>query len=128
MKKLITLALMILWAGLAFSQDPTTDKAVKAFQTGNSKELASLFADNLDVVIEDVNDIYSREQAEQIVKKFFEKNAAKSFKINASGTTPLGLIYRIGELETANGKFKVEFKLKKVGENNLISQLEIEKQ
>lgn len=118
---------MILWAGVAFSQDPTTDKAVKAFQTGNSKELAALFADNLDVVIEDVNDIYSREQAEQIVKKFFEKNSPKAFKINNSGTTPLGLIYRIGELETANGKFKAEFKLKKVGENNVISQLEIEK-
>lgn len=126
MKKLITLA-MILWAGVAFCQDPTTDKAVKALQTGNSKELASLFADNLDLVIEDDNDIRSKDQAEQIVKKFFEKNAAKGFKINNSGTTPLGLIYRIGELETANGKFKVEIKLKKVGENNVISQLEIEK-
>lgn len=126
MKKLITFA-MILWAGVAFSQDPTTDKAVKAFQTGSSKELAALFADNLDVVIDEVNDIYSREQAEQIVKKFFEKNPPKAFKINNSGTTPLGLTYRIGELETANGKYKAEFKLKKVGENNVISQLEIEK-
>jgi len=126
MKKLITFA-MILWAGIAFGQDPTTDKAVKAFQAGASKDLAALFADNLDIVIEEVNDIYSREQAEQIVKKFFEKNQPKAFKINNSGTTPLGLIYRIGELETATGKFKVEFKLKKVGENNVISQLEIEK-
>ena len=126
MRKLITFA-MVLWAGFAFGQDPTTDKAVKAFQTGASKDLAALFADNLDIVIEEVNDIYSREQAEQIVKKFFEKNQPKSFKINNSGTTPLGLIYRIGELETATGKFKVEFKLKKVGENNVISQLEIEK-
>lgn len=126
MKKLITFA-MILWAGVAFSQDPTSDKAVKAFQTGNSKELASLFADNLDLVIEDDNDIRSKEQAEQIVKKFFDKAQPKGFKINNSGTTPLGLIYRIGELETAAGKYKVEFKLKKVGENNVISQLEIEK-
>lgn len=126
MRKLITFA-MVLWAGFAFGQDPTTDKAAKAFQTGASKDLAALFADNLDIVIEEVNDIYSREQAEQIVKKFFEKNQPKSFKINNSGTTPLGLIYRIGELETATGKFKVEFKLKKVGENNVISQLEIEK-
>lgn len=126
MKKLITIA-MILWAGVALSQDPTTDKAVKALQTGSSKELASLFADNLDLVIEDDNDIRSKDQAEQIVKKFFEKNAAKSFKITNSGTSALGLIYRIGELETANGKYKVDFKLKKVGENNVISQLEIEK-
>lgn len=126
MKTLVTLAL-VLWTGIAFSQDPTTDKAVKAFQTGNSKELATLFADNLDLVIEDDNDIRSKDQAEQIVKKFFEKCQPKGFKINNSGTTPLGLVYRIGELETATGKYKVDIKLKKVGENMVISQLEIEK-
>jgi hypothetical protein len=126
MKKLITLV-MILWAGVAFCQDATTDKATKALQAGNSRDLASLFADNLDLVIEDDNDIRSKDQAEQIVKKFFEKNAAKSFKISNSGTSPLGLQYRIGELETASGKYKVDFKLKKVGENLVISQLEIEK-
>lgn len=126
MKTLITF-IMLLIGTMAIAQDPTTDKAVKAIQAGSSKELAALFADNLDLVIEDDNDIRSKDQAEQIVKKFFEKNAPKSFKINNSGTTPLGLIYRIGELETANGKFKVEIKLKKVGDNNVISMLEIEK-
>ncbi len=126
MKKLLTIAL-ILWAGVAFSHDPITEKAVKAFHDGDSKGLAALFADNLDLVIEDDNDIRSRDQAEQIIKKFFEKNPPKAFKIVNSGETTLGLIYRIGELETAGGKFKVDMKLKKIGDGYVIAQLEIEK-
>jgi predicted secreted protein len=126
MKKILTITLFLL-AGIAFGQDATTEKAVKALTAGDSKGLAALFADNLDLKIEDKDDIFSKEQAEQILRKFFEKNAAKGFKLVNSGETTLGLIYRIGELETAGGKYKVDIKLKKIGDGYVISILEIEK-
>ena len=126
MKKVLTIALFLL-AGLAIAQDPTTDKAVKALQGGDAKGLAALFADNVDLKMTDIDDIFSKDQAEQIIKKFFEKNPAKSFKLVNSGETTLGLIYRIGELETGGGKYKVDMKLKKIGDGYVISILEMEK-
>lgn len=127
MKKLIFI-LAVLWSGIATAQDAVTEQAVKFIQAGNAKDLASLFADNLDLVVNETDDIVSKAQAEQILKKFFSENPPKSFKIVHTGTTGLQIEYRIGELETANGKFKVTINLKKAGENLVIHQFRIEKE
>lgn len=127
MKNLILLV-AVLWTGVVSAQDAVTEQATKFIQAGNAKDLATLFADNLDLVVNDTDDIVSKAQAEQILKKFFENNVPKSFKIVHQGTTGLQIEYRIGELETSTGKFKVTINLKKAGETLVIHQFRIEKE
>lgn len=114
MKTLFVSFLFLLSTGL-MAQADITDQIVGYIKTANTKELAKLFADNVDLAIEseDVDDIVSRAQAEQIVKKFFDKNAPKNFTIKHSGKSQLGIEYRIGELETSGGNFRVNINLKK---------------
>jgi len=126
MKNLLLICMFFL-TGSLMAQDPTSN-AYKLIQAGNARDLSALFTDNLDLVVDDYDDIASKSQAEGILKKFFEKNPPKLYKTIQEGVTQLGIQYRIGELETANGKFKVTFNLKKVGESLLIHQFKIEKE
>lgn len=127
MKKILVACMLLLSVNLFAQTDITAD--VEGFiKAGNSKELAKLFTDNIDLAIDhsDYDDIASKSQAEQILKKFFDACAVKSFTIKHSGKSQLGIEYRIGELETACGKHRVTINLKKVGDAFLIHQLRIE--
>lgn len=129
MKTIFVSFLLLVATGLNAQAD-ITDQVVSLIKAGNTKELAKHFADNVDLAIEpdNVDDIVSRTQAEQILKKFFDKNAPKNFTIKHKGTSQLGIEYRIGELETANGTFRVNINLKKVGDVVQINQFRIEAQ
>ena len=116
----------MLFATSLFAQTDITDQVVGYIKTANVKELAKHFADNIDLAVDDTDDIVSRAQAEQILKKFFDKNQPKNFAIKHSGVTKLGIEYRIGDLETSGGNFRVSINLKKVGDIYQIHQFRIE--
>ena len=52
-----------------------------ALKTGNSKSLALHFGSTVDMTILEKEDVYSKAQAEIILKQFFAKHQPKSFKI-----------------------------------------------
>ena len=54
---------------------------VSAFKTGNAAKIAKYFNDNVDLSIDVNEDVYSKSQAEQILKKFFATYSSKDFKI-----------------------------------------------
>ncbi|HQW86479.1 MAG TPA: DUF4783 domain-containing protein, partial [Flavobacteriales bacterium] len=72
MLKHLTLALAIALHALpGLAQDAVKDRVVAALGTGNSKELAQHFIPNIDLTVGGSSDVYSKAQAEQIVRKFF---------------------------------------------------------
>ena len=127
MKKILTAFLMFISMNL-FAQTDITNDVQGLIKAGNSKDLAKYFTDNIDLAIDhsDYDDIASKSQAEQILKKFFDACAVKSFSVKHTGKSQLGIEYRIGELESACGKHRVTINLKKVGDAFLIHQLRIE--
>ena len=126
--KNLMLLVAVLWAGVVSAQNDVAEQAAKFIQAGNAKDLSGLFAESLDLVVLETDEIVSKSQAEQILKKFFTNNVPKSFKIVHQGSTGLQIEYRIGELETSTGKYKVTFNLKKAGETLVIHQFRIEKE
>ncbi len=127
MNKILTAFLMFISMNL-FAQTDITNDVQGLIKAGNSKDLAKYFTDNIDLAIDhsDYDDIASKSQAEQILKKFFDACAVKSFSVKHTGKSQLGIEYRIGELESACGKHRVTINLKKVGDAFLIHQLRIE--
>lgn len=108
------------------AQDDVKDKVVQAMRTGNSKELASHFIPNIDLTVKETADVYSKAQAEQIVRKFFNDNPPVDLVIEHSGVSKVGDKYYIGILRTSTGYFRVTFFLKKTDSLFQVKQLRIE--
>jgi len=103
------------------------DEVVTAFKQGNAKVLAKYFNANIELVVLDKEDIYSKTQAEVIVRDFFSQNPVSDFSIVHQGGKE-GAKYVIGNLSTSKGNFRVYIYMKTVGGNAVISQLRIEKE
>lgn len=101
-----------------------------AFKTGNAKLLAGYFNQNVELVVLDNDNVYSKAQAQQIVNTFFshfqplESNAFSI--IHSSGKGDAKSV--ISKLKTEKGDFRVYFLLKTNGSKEYIHQLRIEKQ
>lgn len=124
--KTIVLGLALLFvASMSFAQIP--DDVILSMKTGNATTLSNYFNQNIELVVLDKDDVYSKNQAKQIVASFFNTNAAKKFTIIHQGGKE-GARYAIGNLTTNNGAFRVYFLFKKNGQKAYIHQLRIEKQ
>ena len=97
-----------------------------AIKSGNSRELAKYFDTNIELVILDKEDVYSRTQAELILKDFFSKHKPTNFTIIHRGGE--GAKYAIGTLFTSNGNFRVYILLKTKNEKPYIHSLRIEEE
>jgi len=103
-------------------------KIFDAMKVGNAVEIAKHFNSSVELVILDKEDVYSKQQAEQILKSFFEKNKIKNFSLLHQGGKE-GAQYAIGNLETVSGKaYRVYFLVKESGGKPLIHQMRIEEE
>jgi len=126
MKTAFSFLLFILLELTSVAQKEVSDKVVSDIKTGNTKELSVHFPTNIDLVVEELDDVFSRTQAELILKKFFDQHQPVDFEVIHSGKSSLGSPYRIGTLKTKNGYFRVSFYMKKEGDKYIVHQLQIE--
>ena len=126
MKRFLLLITVLLFTTGLFAQDEVKDQVVAALSSGNSKDLAALFIANIDLTVKENGDVYSKAQAEQILRKFFNENPPVGHVIEHSGVSKSGDKYFIGILRTRTGHFRTTFFLKKVDEGFQVKQLRIE--
>jgi hypothetical protein len=103
------------------------DEIILSIQNGNDAALAEFFNENVELVVQTHDDVYSKSQAQQIVAEFFKSNKPKQFSIIHQGGKDSPR-YAIGSLTTATGTFRVYFLLKNKNNKFYIHQLKIEKQ
>lgn len=103
------------------------DEILQSLKTGNSKTLSEYFNQNVEMVVLENDNVYSKAQAQQIVNKFFSSNPPENFTLIHQGGKE-GAQYVIGNLITGKGTFRVYFLLKKSGGKDYIHQLRIEEQ
>jgi hypothetical protein len=96
------------------------------FRAGNAKEVARYFAATVDLSISDEADVYSKAQAEQILRDFLSKHAPQSSSvvhlINTNPNYQIGII----SVGTRNGKFRITVTFKKTSGVFLITELRID--
>lgn len=99
-----------------------------ALKVGNSKELAKYFNGNIELVILDKEGVYSKPQAELILKDFFAKNVILTpngfMKLHEGGKESSK--YVIGTLYTSKGRYRVYLVVKNINNSVAIHQLRIE--
>jgi uncharacterized membrane protein YcgQ (UPF0703/DUF1980 family) len=126
MKKLtILFAFLFASVGL-FAQNDVKDQVVSALGSGNAAALGKHLVANVELTVLNVSEYYSKAQAEQILKKFFDEHDAQGMSVEHEGTSKMGDRYYIGRLKTANGEFRVTFFLKKATDVFQVKQLRIE--
>jgi Domain of unknown function (DUF4783) len=128
-KKLV-ITLFFISGFIVFSNQLTAqvpDQIIQSLKSGDSKTLSEYFNQNVELVVLENDNVYSKAQAQQIVSKFFSNNSPESFNVIHQGGKE-GAQYVIGNLVAGSGSFRVYFLLKKNGNKDYIHQLRIEKQ
>lgn len=104
------------------SANPVADDAIAAIKAGKATDLVKLFDERVNFKIVDQEDVLSKPQAEANIKYFFEKHPVKNFTNTHVSNTSEVIQYLTGNLETANGKYRVSILIRR----NLIAQFRIE--
>ncbi len=101
----------------------------KALSAGDAATLAEHFDENIELIVLDEEGIYSKSQAEQVVKNFFVDYPPKSFKLVHRGTNNDKLHYCIGNMRIGDTMYRVSFYMKQTDEKSLlIQELSIEEE
>mgnify|MGYP000557226329 CR=1 FL=1 len=112
----------------AVLKQPTYDLRTaveKGFSSANAKLIAEHFTSNIDISLIDKENLYSKSQAEQVLKTFFLENKPSKFTIIHQGKSA-STQYYIGALITNKGGFRITVNIKVTGKRELISHLTIE--
>jgi hypothetical protein len=125
MKTVVLLSFLFNSFIATFSADVSDDIAA-AVRTGNAAAIAKYFAASVDLKVLDQENIYSKAQAELILKDFFSKHSLKTFNIAHKSVLKNDSQFAIGTLETTNGKFRVNFVMKTAAGVSTITQFRIE--
>lgn len=103
------------------------DEIYSAIKAGNSKVLAKYFNSNVELVILDKEGVYSKVQAEIILRDFFAKNAPLNLVKRHEGKSGKEASrYVICTLSTAKSQYRVYFVMKNSNREFTIHQFRIE--
>ena len=102
-----------------------SSEIISALDDGNASEINNNLSANVELVIGNKNDVFSKQQASGIINDFFRTNKVSSFQVIHKGNKDAAS-FAIGTLKTSGGNFRVYVLTRKQGSNPLIQQLRIE--
>jgi len=126
MKRLGVCLIFIFVVTRFYGQAGTKNEIAMAIKEGNSLKLSGFFMPSVDLTVGSAEDVYSKDQAEMIIKKFFDNHQTIDFQLKHEGKSKLDDFYFIGSLQTKNGEFRLTYFLKKSKEKFMIKQFRIE--
>ena len=113
-------------ASLLLTAPGVQDNINNAIKSSNTQVLAQYFNSSIDLSVLNQENVYSKAQAEQILKNFFANHKPTTFKIGHEGKANDGSIYLIVKLGTTNGNFRIYYLLKQTGNQLLIHKFRID--
>ncbi|MBL0342581.1 MAG: DUF4783 domain-containing protein [Bacteroidetes bacterium] len=130
MKKVNKIVLVLLLAtGSVMASFDIYNDISNSIRSGDARAVARFFSTTVDLTILSQEEVYSKAQAEQVLRDFFSKNTPKSFNLIHKGVSKEGAKYAIGNLVTAQGlQFRTYFFVKQTTSGEFIQELRFEKQ
>ena len=106
----------------SFAQSEFIDDVTIAFKSADQRLLSKYFANKIEITLLDQSSVFSKSQAELVMKDFFSKYDPVDFQIlYKNNPTNDAARFAIGQLETKTGRFRIYFILKS-SENNIYLQ------
>ena len=110
-----------------FSETDVYMEVGNAIRSGDSKQIAAFFGKTVDLTILSVESVYSKTQAELVLRDFFNKHTPKSFSLLHKGSSKEGTLYAIGNMTTTKGVvFRTSFFIRQSDGKNFIQELRFE--
>ena len=120
-------AILLFTTSVVFSETDIYDQVSSAIRSGDSKQIASYFSNTVELAILSQENVYSKTQAELILRDFLSKNIPKSFSILHKGSSKEGTLYAIGNMTTSKGiVFRVSVFIRQADKKNFIQELRFE--
>lgn len=116
------IGVLIAFTFLSFASVNSFDQVVGALRSGDAEELAKHFDSRVDITLPDLNDNFSKKQAEMILKDFFEKNEVRNFTVKHKGENN-GSRFCIGVLQTRSRSFRTKIFMKTKGQQEVIQEI-----
>lgn len=109
----------------SFAQNSSIDEVIGALRSGNATELSRHFDDNVELILPEKSDSYSKAQAQLIIKDFFGNNGVKGFDLKHKGDAPGGH-FCIGTLQTNAGNFRTNVFMKSKNGKEVVREIRIQ--
>lgn len=123
------LMLFLLVAPIFLTVDANLAGISKALGDGDATALGNYFDNSVEVAILEQEDFYNKAQAIEKVRAFFKAHQPKSFnQIHKGSSQSSDSQYCIGDLVTADAKYRVYIYMKNVGGKTLIQELRFNKE
>lgn len=123
------LLLFISLFSFQYTKADILDDVANALRSGDAKAVSRYFGNTIDLTIINQEEVYSKVQAEQILRDFFTKNTPRSFTIIHKGESKEGARYAIGTFITSQGvQYRTYFYIKQSGLAGTIQELRFMKE
>lgn len=110
---LFTLVLIFSIVFNSSAQTEFLDDISTAFKTADQRLLAKCFANKIELTLLDQSNVFSKSQAEMVMKDFFSKYDPTDFQILYKNTPSSDAArFAIGQLDTKAGRFRIYFIIK----------------
>ncbi|MFZ9942274.1 MAG: DUF4783 domain-containing protein [Bacteroidia bacterium] len=114
---------------LSMSMPDIFGDIANAIRSGEAKAISKFFGNSINLTIVNQEDLYSKAQAEQVLRDFFAKNTPRSFNIIHKGVSKEGAKFAIGSLTTAQGgNFRVYFYVRMTTAGESLQEIRFEKE
>lgn len=127
-KNYVTKLLLVLSCLVVFNtsraqatRNPLEDM-VNAFKTNRVSDMVKYFDNLVPITINNSQSIYSRNQAEIVLRDFFEKNSPKDFEVLDNGSPDNTSKFLIGDFTPPNGVRYNVYVLMRLKDGNFILQ------
>lgn len=129
MKLKIAFLLALTAIGSILSAADMLDDVANALRSGDARSVSRYFGSTIELTILNQEEVYSKTQAEQVLKDFFQKNQPRSFTILHKGESKEGSRYAIGKMVTAQSQvYRTYFFIKATGGQPIIQELRFMKE
>lgn len=125
MKPLLTFVFLLV-ATVSWSQVDASTKINKALSAGDASALKPFLTAKVDLDVDGNEGLFPASEVQKRLSQFFIQHKPSGFTVKHKGTSKLDDHYRIGDLKTSNGNFRVTYFMKTSPKGMQIKQLRIE--
>lgn len=104
----------------------SVDEIIEAFKLGDASKVSKYFDNTVEITLTGTTNTYSKRQAELVMRDFFSKNVIKQFRVIHKASR-VNHQCCLGELETANGPYRVSIYFKQQLSKQLLHEIRFER-
>ncbi|WKN32420.1 DUF4783 domain-containing protein [Porifericola rhodea] len=115
---------MMLGTAYSNAQNEVINNVRDALKTGSSRELSKYLNNTVEISINGEKASYSRNQAEFVLKDFFNKYPPQGFRYVHQGSSKEGIKYSVGTFTYDRGEFRVFMLIKQISGAYVVDKID----